>query len=90
MTTLTIAQLLDMPPTVDLMTAATALGLGRTKAYDLAKRGEFPCRVIRVGDAYRVPTAVLLQLLGISDPDPAASHSRTPTGSPSTGLSRAS
>ena len=90
MTTLTIAQLLNMPPTVDLMTAATALGLGRTKAYDLAKRGEFPCRVIRVGEAYRVPTAVLLQLLGIGDVDLAADRSRPPTGSPSTGLPRAS
>lgn len=28
--------------TVDLMTAAAALGLGRTKAYELARRDEFP------------------------------------------------
>jgi len=52
--------------TVDLMTAACALGLGRTKAYELAKNEEFPCRVIRIGDSYRVPTAGLLELLGVS------------------------
>jgi hypothetical protein len=38
------------------MTAARALGLGRTKAYDLARRQQFPCRVIGIGDTYRVPT----------------------------------
>jgi hypothetical protein len=52
--------------TVDLMTAARALGLGRTKAYELARRDEFPCRVIRIGDSYRIPTPGLLELLGLS------------------------
>ncbi len=37
----TIAQL-RATPTVDLMTAAAALGLGRTKAYELARRGAVP------------------------------------------------
>jgi hypothetical protein len=50
--------------TVDLMTAAAALRIGRTKAYQLAQHDEFPCRVIRVGDTYRVPTPGLLELLG--------------------------
>ena len=45
----TIAQL-RATATVDLMTAARALGLGRTKAYELARRDEFPCRVIRIGE----------------------------------------
>ena len=31
----------------------------------LARRGEFPCRVIHVGSSYRVPTAELLRVLGI-------------------------
>jgi hypothetical protein len=65
MTTVTISQL-RATATVDLMTAAAALGLGRTKAYELAKRDEFPCRVIRIGDVYRIPTAGLLELLGVS------------------------
>lgn len=52
--------------TVDLMTAARALGLGRTKAYELARRDDFPCRVIRIGDTYRIPTPGLLELLGVN------------------------
>jgi excisionase family DNA binding protein len=48
------------------MTAAQILGIGRTKAYELARHGEFPCLVIRVGDLYRVSTADLLRLLGAS------------------------
>lgn len=66
MTPMTIAELQALPATVDLLTAARALCLGRTKAYDLARRGEFPCPVFRIGDTYRVPTTALLHLLGIA------------------------
>jgi excisionase family DNA binding protein len=69
METLKYTDLANLPSVVDVMTAARALGLSRTYAYDLAKRGEFPCRVIRIGTAYRVPTADLLKLLGTSPPD---------------------
>jgi hypothetical protein len=41
MTPVIIAQL-RATSTVDLMTAARALGLGRTKAYELARRRSFP------------------------------------------------
>jgi hypothetical protein len=58
--------------TVDLMTAARALGLGRTKAYNLAKRDQFPCRVIRIGEVYRIPTPGLLELLGVTAEEPRA------------------
>ncbi len=61
--------------TVDLMTAAAALGLGRTKAYALARSGQFPCPLIRIGEIYRVPTAGLLELLGVTPEDP---RSQTP------------
>src|ERR1700683_2712031 len=64
MTSVTISQL-RATATVDLMTAARALGLGRTRAYELAKRDEFPCKVIRIGDTYRIPTPGLLELLGV-------------------------
>jgi hypothetical protein len=69
---ITISQL-RATPTVDLMTAAAALGLGRTKAYELARHQQFPCRVIRIGETYRVPTAGLLQLLGVAAEEPRAS-----------------
>ena len=64
---LTVADLRNLPPTVDLMTAARALGIGRTKAYELARRDEFPCRIIRIGDLYRVVTSDLTRLLGSTD-----------------------
>jgi hypothetical protein len=57
--------------TVDLMTAARALGLGRTKAYELARTNQFPCRMLRIGDTYRIPTTGLLELLGVSPEPPA-------------------
>ena len=69
MTSITIAQL-RATTTVDLMTAAARAGLGRTKAYDLARRDEFPCRVIRIGETYRIPTAGLLELLGVTAEEP--------------------
>jgi len=69
----TRAELLALPVTVDIGTAARALGLGRSSGYELARRDEFPCRVLHVGSSYRVPTAELLRVLGIEpDERPAA------------------
>ncbi|TDE19722.1 DNA-binding protein [Actinomadura sp. 6K520] len=55
-----------LPTVVNITTAARALGLSRTYAYELAKRGDFPCRIIRIGTTYRVPTAELRKLLGVT------------------------
>ncbi|TDC86314.1 hypothetical protein E1285_23690 [Actinomadura sp. 7K507] len=57
-------ELLALPTTTNIETAARAIGLGRTRAYELARTGEFPCKVIRVGASYRVVTADLCRLLG--------------------------
>jgi hypothetical protein len=46
---LTFDELHALPTVVDLMTAARALDIGRTTAYQLAKAGQFPVRIIRVG-----------------------------------------
>lgn len=62
-------ELLALPVSVDLVTAGRALGMGRTVAYELARQGEFPVRVLRLGNKYRVPTADLLDVLGIRDED---------------------
>jgi len=59
----TISQLRSGPPTVSLLAAAAAIGIGRTKAYELARRDEFPVVVRRVGATYRVPVAELLRYL---------------------------
>jgi predicted DNA-binding transcriptional regulator AlpA len=62
------AEMLALPVAVDLPTAARALNLGRTRAYDLAKRGEFPVPLLRLGVQYRARRADLLALLGIEQP----------------------
>ncbi|MBA0053361.1 hypothetical protein E0L36_21525 [Streptomyces sp. AJS327] len=58
--------MLELPAAVDLETSNRALGLGRSKGYELAKRGQYPCKVLRLGNAYRVVTAGLLNLLGLA------------------------
>ncbi len=60
------AELLALPAAVDLVTAARALGLGRTKAQELARSGQWPTPLLRLGAQYRVPTAALLRLLEIT------------------------
>ena len=41
--------------------AAEILGIGRTAAYDAARRGELPC--VRVGGRVLVPRAALARML---------------------------
>ncbi len=62
---LSLAEVSDLPAVTDLVTAGRALGLGRTKAYQLAQAGEFPCPVIRAGATWLVPTPGLLAVLGL-------------------------
>lgn len=61
----TIDEIKAWPATVDLVTAARPLGIGRTKAHEMARRGTFPVRLLRLGNRYRVSTAVLLAFLGV-------------------------
>ena len=79
--TLTLAEVADLPAVTDLVTAGQALGLGRSKAYELARAGQFPCPVIRAGKAWLVPTAGLLALLGL--PVPGTGHQDGDQGEPS-------
>lgn len=44
------------------------LNIGKTAGYDMLRRGTFPCRVIRVGGQYRIPTAALRRLLDVPEP----------------------
>jgi hypothetical protein len=50
--------------TTDVETAGAILGIGRTKAYQLAKSGHFPVPLFRAGRRYLVPVPALLRLLG--------------------------
>lgn len=62
---MTRGELLALPASVGPEIAFRALGIGRTKGYELIRSQEFPARVLRLGTGYRVVTADLLRLLGI-------------------------
>lgn len=56
---------------VDLWpTTGELLGMGRNQTYAAAKAGEIP--TFKVGRIWKVPTAKLLDLLGLTDQSPAA------------------
>ncbi len=65
---LSAAEIANLLAVVEVVTAGRALGVGRTTAYRLAREGQFPCRVIRIGRALLVPTTELLALLGLDQP----------------------
>lgn len=65
---MTQAELDGLPVSFDLMVACRAYNMGRTLGYELAKSGEFPCRVLKIGNRYRVTRADLLRSLGIGEP----------------------
>ncbi|MFF1834263.1 DNA-binding protein [Streptomyces sp. NPDC058231] len=69
---MTTRELLDLPPTTDLETAGRAFGIGRTTAYQLARAGDFPCRVVRAGRLFRVVTADMLRVLQVPGAEDAA------------------
>lgn len=66
-TWLSFGEAFDLPLVVDLRTAARALGLCPATAYKLIHQGVFPCRFLRLGWQYRIPTADLLRALGIEE-----------------------
>lgn len=70
-------ELLALPVAIDLDTSNRVLNIGRTKGFLLAKRGQYPCRVMRIGNTYRVSRADLLRLLNI-DPNGGAAGSSHP------------
>ena len=65
-----------LPAVIDLSTAARALGLGRSAAYELVRTGGWPTPVLRLGRLIKVPSRPLVELLGLSDPVPAATAGR--------------
>ena len=57
---------LDLPPVVDVATAAAILGVGRNLAYDLINADRWPTPIVRVGRFIKVPTAPLLEFIGLA------------------------
>lgn len=58
-------ELLALPVTFDLPTAGRGFGISRSKSYALARAGDFPIPVLRVGKQYRVRRCDLLKALGV-------------------------
>lgn len=56
-------ELLALPTIVDVTTAARALGIGRSLAYELVRTNRWPTPVLRVGNLIKIPTAPLIRLL---------------------------
>lgn len=63
---MTADELRALPAVVDLPTAARALGVGRSAAYELVRLGAWPTPILRLGRLIRVPSAPLLELLGLN------------------------
>jgi predicted site-specific integrase-resolvase len=65
---MTYEELMALPVSVDLPTAARALGIGSSTAYDLHRRGELGVSVQRYGSRLRVPRSELFRVLGVEIP----------------------
>jgi len=46
------------------------LGVGRSATYELVRSGRWPTRVVRLGRRIVIPTALLLDLIGVDVPTP--------------------
>ncbi len=62
---MTLRELLDLPAIVNVETAARAFGIGRNKAMDLIRAGDFPAKTLKLGGTVKVPTASLREALGL-------------------------
>lgn len=58
----------DLPPTVPLQVASRILGIGRDHAYELARSGKYPVRVLESKGRYKVSKFDLLTHLGAISP----------------------
>ena len=62
---MTVEKAQNVPPVVDVPTAAAILGIGRTAAYELIRLGKWPTPVLRLGKLIRIPSAPLLELVQV-------------------------
>jgi hypothetical protein len=68
----TLEEIKGWGATTDVVRAGTAFGLGRNRSYDLARTGEFPVRMVKIGRTYRVVVAELIAVLEASVGSPQA------------------
>jgi predicted DNA-binding transcriptional regulator AlpA len=66
----TLDEVRGWPATIDVREACRAIGISPAWGYELAKRGDFPCRLIRIagGRRVRVATASLVSLIETGQP----------------------
>ncbi|MFD9591645.1 hypothetical protein ACFWA9_02670 [Kitasatospora sp. NPDC059973] len=57
----------SLPPAIRLPDANELLSLSRTTGYRLARTGQYPCSVLRVGSEYRVRKYELQRILQVRD-----------------------
>jgi hypothetical protein len=69
-----------LPVSVPVATAGRAFGMSPQKSRELARSGDFPCRVIQVAARYRVPKSALLAALGLDTPAGGAPPELPPAG----------
>lgn len=62
-------ELAALPAVLDVGTAARVMGLSRTAAYELIRTDNWPTPVFRLGRLIRIPTAPVLELLGVGQRD---------------------
>ena len=58
-------QLAELPPVLDVPAAAKVLDIGRSLAYELVRRGEWPTPVLHIGKLIKIPSEPLVRLLGV-------------------------
>lgn len=64
---MTTDEALALPVTVDLLTTARALGIGRSLAYEMARADTYPIPLFKAGTRYRARRADLLAYLGLDN-----------------------
>jgi hypothetical protein len=69
-TRLTLREIRQLPATVDVPTAASALGIGKSTLYEAIKLGASPVKTITVQRRVVVITADLVRLLGLDTAGP--------------------
>ena len=60
----TIEAVRQLGLTTNVQAAAAIIGIGRTLAYELVRKDQFPVRLIRLGRRVVVPVPDLLKFLG--------------------------
>ena len=67
-------EILALDAAVDIPTAGKCFGMGRSKAYELARTDKFPVPVLPLGATFCVTRASILAKLNIEDVPAAADH----------------